>query len=229
LQACHTILLVEDDTERARFMCGLLARENYAVQTAADGRAGFDKAQQKDCALAILKANLPGRNGLDICCDMRKAGIDIPILILTHGSTARDRVLGLKLGADDCLAMPFDTSELLARVEALLRRVGNAYRIPVRTFQFNDVEMDFERAEVRKAGQSVVLAARELELLHYLVQHRGRVVPRNEILGEVWQYNGDVVSRTVDVHIWWLRKKLDHTEQPQHIQTVRGRGYRFVA
>ncbi len=229
MQPYHTILLVENDIERARILRGALADENYAVQTAADGRAAFDQAQQGRCALVVLKANLPGRTGLDICCDIRKAGIDIPIMLLTAGSTAADRVKGLKVGADDCLTMPFDTRELLARVEVLLRRPGGLGRVRERTFQFNDVEVDFEHAEVRKAGQPVALAARELDLIRYLVQHRGRVVPREEILSEVWQYNTDVISRTVDVHIWWLRRKLDHPDLPQHIQTVRGRGYRFVA
>jgi two-component system OmpR family response regulator len=140
-----------------------------------------------------------------------------------------DCVRGLKLGADDCLAIPFDPSELLARVEALLRRVEKENRIPVRTFQFDDVEMDFERAEVHKAGQPVVMAAKELQLISYLVQNRDRVVPREEILRNVWQYNGDVSSRTVDVHISWLRQKLDNPHNPQHIQTIRGKGYRFTA
>ena len=210
-------------------MWELFAAENYALQIAADRRTGFVKALHGGYALIILQASIPETSGPDLCCEMRKAGIDAPILILTDGNSAEDRVKGLKLGADDCLATPFDAHELLARIEALLRRLGNVRRFPVRTFRFNDVEMDFDRAEVRKAGQPVVLAARELDLMRYLVQHRGRVVPREEILGEVWQYNANVVSRTVDVHIWGLRRKLDHAKRPRHIQTVRGKGYRFVA
>jgi two-component system alkaline phosphatase synthesis response regulator PhoP len=142
---------------------------------------------------------------------------------------AMDRVTGLKLGADDCLAIPFDPHELLARVEALLRRVEKENRIPLRTFRFDDVEMDFERAKVRKAGQPVNMATKELQLISYLVQNRDRVVPREEILRKVWQYNNDVSSRTLDVHIAWLRQKLDNPQNPQHIQTIRGKGYRFTA
>jgi two-component system OmpR family response regulator len=149
--------------------------------------------------------------------------------MLTARSLVMDRVTGLKLGADDCLAIPFDPSELLARVEALLRRVEKENRIVVRTFQFDDVEMDFERAKVRKAGQPVNLASKELQLLSYLVQNRDRVLPREEILQKVWQYNSHVSSRTLDVHISWLRQKLDNPENPQHIQTIRGKGYRFTA
>jgi two-component system alkaline phosphatase synthesis response regulator PhoP len=142
---------------------------------------------------------------------------------------AMDRVTGLKLGADDCLAIPFDPHELLARVEALLRRVEKENRIPLRTFRFDDVEMDFERAKVRKAGQPVNMATKELQLISHLVQNRDRVVPREEILRKVWQYNTDVSSRTLDVHIAWLRQKLDNPQNPQHIQTIRGKGYRFTA
>jgi DNA-binding response OmpR family regulator len=149
--------------------------------------------------------------------------------MLTARPMAMDRVTGLKLGADDCLAIPFDPHELLARVEALLRRVEKENRIPLRTFSFDDVEMDFERALVHKAGQPVNMAAKELQLISYLVQNRDRVVPREEILRKVWQYNTDVSSRTLDVHIAWLRQKLDKPHNPQHIQTIRGKGYRFTA
>jgi two-component system, OmpR family, alkaline phosphatase synthesis response regulator PhoP len=140
-----------------------------------------------------------------------------------------NRVVGLKLGADDYLAKPFDPTELLARIEALLRRVHKERRIAVHTFRFDDVEVDFERSEILKAGQRVEVAAKELLLLRYLVDHRDRVVPREEILQKVWQYDSQVTSRTVDVHVSWLRQKLDNSQNPKHIQTVRGKGYRFTA
>jgi two-component system alkaline phosphatase synthesis response regulator PhoP len=141
-----------------------------------------------------------------------------------------DRVVGLKLGADDYLAKPFDPAELLARIEALLRRTQKDNRIPVQSFQFGDVDVDFERAEVHKGGVPVNLASKELQLLRYLVDNRERVVSREEILQKVWEYNSEVSSRTIDVHVAWLRQKLEAQPQfPRHIQTIRGKGYRFTA
>jgi two-component system, OmpR family, alkaline phosphatase synthesis response regulator PhoP len=223
------ILLIEDDPGVAVTISSLLAREGYTVETEPDGEAGLARALDRAWALVIVNAILPRKTGFHICCDLRQAGVDTAILMLTARSLVMDRVTGLKLGADDCLAIPFDPSELLARVEALLRRVEKENRILVRTFQFDDVEMDFERAKVRKAGQPVNLASKELQLLCYLVQNRDRVLPRQEILQKVWQYNSHVSSRTLDVHISWLRQKLDNPDNPQHIQTIRGKGYRFTA
>ncbi len=222
------ILVVEDNPGVATRISSLLAAENYEVQIAQDGETGLAQAMQRNCALVILNAVLPKKTGFHVCCELRQAGVDVAILLLTARSLVMDRVAGLKLGADDCLALPFDPSELLARVGALLRRVEKEDRIPLKTYRFDDVELNFERAEVRKAGQPVNMAAKELQLIKYLLQHRGRVVPREEILENVWQYHGGVSSRTLDVHISWLRQKLDRPHHP-HIQTIRGKGYRFRA
>ena len=229
MQTYSRVLLIEADPGVSAIISRLLTSEGYLVETEPDGDSGLARALERNCALVILNAMLPEKTGFQVCCDLRQAGVDTAILMLTHRTLAMDCVTGLKLGADDCLAIPFDPGELLARVEALLRRVEKENRIPVRTFQFDDVEMDFQSAKVRKAGQPVNMAAKELQLICYLVQNRDRVVPREEILKEVWQYNGDVSSRTLDVHIAWLRQKLDNPQNPQHIQTIRGKGYRFTA
>jgi two-component system alkaline phosphatase synthesis response regulator PhoP len=222
------ILLVEDEPGLVLTVSDLLTAEGYEVETAGDGEAGLAKATAGKFHLAILDVMLPRKSGFDVCRELRQRGVDIAILMLTAKSQVVDRVVGLKLGADDYLTKPFDPSELLARVEALLRRVRQEKRIPVQAFKFGDVEVDFERAEVRKAGRDVSMASKELQLLRYLVDHRGRVVPREELLQNVWEYSGDVSSRTIDVHVAWLRQKLeDNPQTPRHIHTIRGMGYRF--
>jgi two-component system alkaline phosphatase synthesis response regulator PhoP len=149
--------------------------------------------------------------------------------MLTAKSQLTDRVVGLKLGADDYLVKPFEPPELLARIEALLRRVKKDKRLAVLRFQFGNVEADFETGDVRKDGAPVSLAGKELELLRYLVDHRGNVVSRDELLEAVWEYQPGVSSRTIDVHVAWLRQKLeDNPQNPRFIHTVRGVGYRFA-
>jgi two-component system, OmpR family, alkaline phosphatase synthesis response regulator PhoP len=222
------ILIVEDEPGLVLTISDLLTAEGYEVSTAADGPAGLAMASEQQFAVIILDVMLPKKTGFDVCRELRQRGVDSAILMLTAKSQVVNRVVGLKLGADDYLAKPFEPAELLARIEALLRRVRKERRIAVRTFHFDDVEIDFERSEILKAGQRVDVAAKELLLLRYLVDHRDRVVPRDEILQKVWEYDSQVNSRTVDVHVSWLRQKLDNPQNPKHIQTVRGKGYRFT-
>ncbi len=222
------ILLVEDEPGLLLTIADLFRTEGYDVETAADGDAGLAKASGREFDLVVLDVMLPKKSGLDVCRELRQKGSDVAILMLTAKTQVIDRVLGLKLGSDDYLAKPFDPRELLARVEALLRRVRKDRRIPVRTYEFADVQVDFERAEVRRAGQPVSMASKELQLLQYLVHHRDRVVPREEILQKVWEYASEVTSRTIDVHVAWLRQKVDNPHSPKHIQTIRGKGYRFT-
>jgi two-component system alkaline phosphatase synthesis response regulator PhoP len=222
------ILLVEDEASLALTLSDLLTNEGYTVEVAPDGRKGLARALGEPFDLIVLDVMLPGMNGLDVCRELRQQGKDVAILMLTAKTQLTDRVVGLKLGADDYQTKPFEPPELLARIEALLRRVKKEKLPPVVSFQFDNVDIDFERGEVRKGGAPVALAAKELELLRYLVNHRGRVVPREELLEGVWEYQPGVSSRTIDVHVAWLRQKLEENPAtPKHIHTVRGVGYRF--
>ncbi|MFN7921780.1 MAG: response regulator transcription factor [Bryobacteraceae bacterium] len=222
------ILLVEDEPGLSLTISDLLSVEGHEVETAMDGITGLAKATKGSYDLVILDVMLPGKNGFEVCRELRQSGRDVAVLMLTAKTQVVDRVVGLKLGADDYLTKPFDPSELLARVEALLRRVKKENRPAVTRFEFSDIVVDFERADVRKAGQPIALAGKELQLLQYLVDHRGTVVSREELLQNVWEYQSDVSSRTIDVHIAWLRQKLeDNPQSPRHIHTVRGVGYRF--
>jgi len=223
------ILLIEDEPGLVLTLTDLLAAEGYTVESATDGLTGLAKATTESFDAIILDVMLPGKNGFDVCREIRQRGSDVAILMLTAKTQIIDRVVGLKLGADDYLTKPFDPSELLARVEALLRRVHKDNLPPALRFQFGGVQVDFEKAEVLKNGQPVGLAGKELHLLRYLIDHRGKVLSRNELLREVWEYQPDVSTRTVDVHVAWLRQKLESNPQfPKHILTVRGSGYRFA-
>jgi two-component system alkaline phosphatase synthesis response regulator PhoP len=223
------ILLVEDEPGLVLTVSDLLMNEGYDVDSAMDGEAGLLKATTEQYDLIILDVMMPKRNGFDVCRDLRQRGYDTAILMLTAKTQVHDRVVGLKLGADDYLNKPFDPSELLARVEALLRRVKKEGRTQVRTFEFDDVQIDFESGQVTRAGVPVPMAAKELQLLRYLVDRRGKVVTREELLQNVWEYQSEVSSRTIDVHVAWLRHKLEENQQtPKHIHTIRGKGYRFA-
>ncbi|MDP9338049.1 MAG: response regulator transcription factor [Acidobacteriota bacterium] len=222
------ILLIEDEPGLVTTISDLLAAEGYQVESASNGDSGLARATQEKFALIILDVMLPKKTGFEVCRQLRQAGIDTAILMLTAKTQVIDRVVGLKLGADDYLTKPFEPAELLARVEALLRRVNKENRVDLRSYQFGDVEIDFERAEVSKGGEPLALAAKELQLLRYLIHHRDRVVPREEILQQVWEYDSEISSRTIDVHIAWLRQKLDNPQNPKYLQTVRGKGYRFT-
>lgn len=222
------ILLVEDEPGLVLTLSDLFAAEGYQVETAMDGPGGLAKATSEPFDLIILDVMLPGKNGFEVCRELRQQGADVAILMLTAKTQVIDRVVGLKLGADDYLPKPFDPAELLARVEALLRRVRKEKLTPVVRFQFGNVQVDFEKAEVVKGHEPVSLAGKELQLLRYLIDHRGKVLSREELLKNVWEYQAEVSTRTVDVHVALLRQKLEDNPQfPKFIMTVRGTGYRF--
>jgi two-component system alkaline phosphatase synthesis response regulator PhoP len=172
---------------------------------------------------------LPRLNGFDVCRDLRQRGVSTPIIMLTARGQVVDKVIGLKLGADDYVTKPFEMIELLARIESLLRRAPALPAPPSETYQFGAVRVDFRRAEVERDGRPVELSAREFQLLRYFIEHRGSTLSRDELLNEVWGYNAMPSTRTVDVHVAWLRQKLEpNPRHPQYILTVHGLGYKFV-
>ncbi len=223
------VLLVEDEEGLIITLTDRLRSENFDVETATDGEAGLSLALAESFDLIILDVMLPKKNGLDVCRDLRQKGISTPVLMLTAKGETIDKVLGLKLGADDYLTKPFEVIELLARIEALLRRSPNTNYNSTESFRFGDVSVDFKRAEVVKNNQTVELSAMEFRLLHFLIDNRGAVHSRDKLLDEVWGYDAMPSTRTVDVHVAWLRQKLEtNPKHPQYIQTVHGLGYKFV-
>ena len=223
------ILLIEDEPGLVLTLTDRLEAEGYSVESRQDGESGLSAAASGAFDLVVLDLMLPRKSGLDVCRGLRQNGNSTPILMLTARSHVVDKVVGLRLGADDYLTKPFDTMELIARVEALLRRVPAAAAHPAERYRFGPVEVDFRRAEVVKDGKPVVLSAREFQLLHYLIDHRGDTLSREELLTEVWKYDAMPSTRTVDVHVAWLRQKLeDNPKVPQLILTIRGLGYKFT-
>ncbi len=223
------ILLVEDEPGLILTLGDRLKSEGYQLQVASNGEEGFAAALEGGHDLIILDVMLPKKNGFDVCRDLRQKNISTPVLMLTAKGETIDKVLGLKLGADDYLTKPFEVIELLARIEALLRRAPVAGS-SLESFRFGDVTIDFKRAETVKNDRPVELSAMEFKLLQFLVENRGTVHSRDQLLDNVWGYDAMPSTRTVDVHIAWLRQKLENNpKHPQHIQTVHGMGYKFVA
>jgi two-component system alkaline phosphatase synthesis response regulator PhoP len=225
----NKVLLVEDEAGLILTLTDRLRSEGFDVTTATDGELGLQVALAESFDLIILDVMLPKKNGLDICRDLRSKNITTPILMLTAKGETIDKVLGLKLGADDYLTKPFEMMELFARIEALLRRSPHTNQNSIEKFRFGAVAIDFRRATVEKENESIELSALEFKLLQYLIEHRGEVLRRDELLDEVWGYDAMPSTRTVDVHIAWLRQKLEENPRyPQFIQTVHGFGYKFV-
>jgi len=223
----ESILVVEDEEALRTTLCDRLAREGYVVETAVDGEDAFEKATRLPFDLIILDVMLPCRGGFDVCRDLRQAGLATPILLLSARSETIDKVVGLKLGADDYVSKPFEAAELLARIEALLRR------IPLRggrgIYQFGAIRVDLKRGQVTSGSNAVYLSARELQLLRYFIERAGQIIPRTDLLRTVWGYESGTFTRTVDVHVASLRQKLEKDpKRPELILTVPGTGYRFA-
>jgi two-component system alkaline phosphatase synthesis response regulator PhoP len=222
------LLLVEDEPGLVLTLTDRLTREGYDVQSTGDGESGLARAATEPFDLLLLDVMLPRLGGFDVLRDLRKQGVEIPVIMLTARGQMVDKVVGLKLGADDYVTKPFEMVELLARVEAKLRRTPVTPR-PAEGYQFGEIRIDFRRAEATKAGAPLDLSAREFQLLRYFIEHRGATIRRDELLNEVWGYNAMPSTRTVDVHVAWLRQKIEpNARHPQYILTVHGMGYKFA-
>jgi two-component system, OmpR family, alkaline phosphatase synthesis response regulator PhoP len=223
------LLLVEDEPGLVMTLTDRLVAEGYDVEAATDGDTGLTHAASGTFDLVILDGMLPGRDGFDVCRTLRQRGVQTPILMLTARGQVVDRVVGLKLGADDYLVKPFEMAELLARIEALLRRAPRPATAAGETYEFGDVHVDFRKAEVTRAGLPLELSAREFKLLCYFIEHHGATLSRDELLNEVWGYNATPSTRTVDVHVAWLRQKVEPLpRRPEYIHTIHGLGYKFT-
>jgi two-component system alkaline phosphatase synthesis response regulator PhoP len=223
------ILLVEDEPSLVLTVSDRLLSEGYQVGTAGDGETALARALSEPFDLIILDVMLPGRDGFEVCRELRSRGGQIPVLMLTARSQVIDRVVGLKLGADDYLTKPFEMIELLARVEALLRRSPAAAVPAAGVYTVGDVRVDFRRAEVFRGNEPVTLSALEFKLLAYFIENRGALLTRDELLDKVWGYDAMPVTRTVDVHVGSLRQKLERNpSHPELFLTVHRRGYRFA-
>lgn len=220
------ILLVEDEEAIALPLRDRLHNAGYAIEIASDGLIALERATTAAFQLILLDIQLPGKNGIDICRDLRQRGIQTPILMLTAFGETTDKILGLKIGADDYLTKPFDQAELLARIEALLRR---ATPPPSTMLSFGPIRIDSRAAQVFFKGQPVPLSAREFQLLCYFAANPGKLLSREELLRDVWSYDPGVSTRTVDVHVGWLRQKFEEDpKQPQLFITRIGLGYLFL-
>lgn len=224
------VLLVEDEEDLRMTLCDRLKAEGYFAEAAADGEEGLRKAVHNSYDLIILDVMLPKKNGFDVCRDVRNAGIVTPIIMLTARGQLVDKVLGLKIGADDYLTKPFEILELLARIEAHIRRGSAPAAKEADVLQFGPIRIDLKGTSVFRNGKVVPLSAREFRLLRYLAQNPGTTLSREVLLKEVWGYSEDTFTRTVDVHVGSLRQKLEKDpKRPTLILTVPGLGYKFVA
>ena len=222
------VLIVEDDDSMAVALKDGFEYEGYSVALARDGAMGLKMATEEKPDLMILDVMLPKMNGLDVCRQIRKDGNNLPIIMLTARGQEIDKVLGLKLGADDYITKPFGFLELMARVEALMRRAQGG-EPALDGYEFGGVGVDFKKCEVRRGGKLLFLSAREFRLLQYFIEHRGEVIGRDQLLDAVWDYDSAPLTRTVDMHVAKLRKKIEDTPaDPKWIVTVHRIGYKFT-
>ena len=221
------ILIVEDEPAMASGLRDNLEFEGYVVRMACDGEEALASAAESPPDLILLDLMLPRRNGLDVCRELRRRGLSVPIIMLTARSQETDKVVGLELGADDYVTKPFSVRELMARVHVQLRRTAS--HGSVEHFRFGEIELDFKRHHAARGGRLLHLTAREFDLLRYFVRRRGETVSRDELLDKVWGMGAYPLSRTVDNHIAKLRQKIERLPaDPEYLITVHGLGYKFL-
>jgi len=222
------ILIVEDEPTLAMTLADRLEAEGYAVEHAASGELALTRAAADTFDLVILDIMLPGQDGFEVCRQLRQQRLDYPILMLTARSLITDKVVGLKLGADDYVTKPFSIRELLARVKAVLRRTKTLPKEQDR-YSFGDVDVNLRSYQVLRGGKPVEFSSKEFELLKHFLCHSGETLSRDRLLDEVWGYENFPTTRTVDAHIVRIRQKLEQVpEQPRFFLTVHGVGYKFV-
>jgi DNA-binding response OmpR family regulator len=221
------ILVIEDDRAVQKALKHLFVSEDYVVEVASDGTAGLEAFRSSGPDLVVLDLRLPGMAGREVCREIKKESPAIPVIVLSAKTDVSDKVLLLELGADDYVTKPFSPRELLARVRAAMRRTNKSN--PGKYFHFADVTVDFARTELTRGGQPVALTAQEFKILKFFAQNPERVIPRAELLSQVWGYDCYPTTRTVDSHIWKLRQKLEpDPENPVHFRTVHAAGYKFM-
>jgi len=222
------ILIVEDEAGLVTALRDRLHKEGYEVSVAKDGLAGLELATREKFDLIILDLMLPKESGLTVCQKLRQQGANLPIIMLTARRQTMDKVVGLRTGADDYLTKPFKMAELLARIDALLRRTKRP-AADGSQYQFGPIRIDVKRTEVTRDGHVVPLSAKEFQLFRYLAEHRGETLSRDVLLHEVWGYDSTPSTRTVDVHVAWLRQKLERDpKNPELILTMVGLGYKLA-
>jgi two-component system alkaline phosphatase synthesis response regulator PhoP len=220
-----SILVVEDEPGIALGLEEDLTLEGYSVEVVADGNRAVRRAREQRFDLILLDLMLPGKDGFQVCRELRKGGVDTPIIVLTARTQEAEKVLGLQLGADDYVTKPFSPLELQARIQAVLRRTGG--KMSPDAYRFGEVEIDFARGEVRRAGAVVDVTPVEFKLLATFVRSRGRVLSRQQLLDDVWN-DANCVERVVDTHVSNLRKKIEpDPAEPRYVVSLRGMGYRF--
>ena len=225
MNARGRILVVEDEPGIALGLQEDLSLEGYDVDVVGDGDTAATRAKENAFDLILLDVMLPGKDGFQVCRELRRSGVHTPIILLTARAQEAEKVLGLQLGADDYVTKPFSPMELLARVQAVLRRASGLAAPDI--FRFSDMEVDFGRCELRRAGRRIELTAVEFKLLAAFVQRRGRVLSREQILDAVWT-DATCSDRVVDTHVANLRKKIEkNPSEPEYLLSVRGMGYRF--
>jgi DNA-binding response OmpR family regulator len=222
------ILIIEDDPATVAGLTDTLTEEHFEVSTVMSGKMGYEKAKEGEYDLIILDLMLPDKSGVEVCKDLRKDGVNTPILMLTGKKEEIDKVLGLEMGADDYVTKPFSLRELVARVKALLRRPQEIHP-EIEEYSFSDIEINFKKQEAKKGSVAIEFSVMEFKVMKYFVQREGEVIERNMLLDEVWGYEHYPSTRTVDNFILNLRKKIeDDHSNPKHLLTIHGAGYKFV-